>query len=319
MEYRRMGKSEIKLSEVALGCWVMGGDYWGGAEDKDSIDAISEAIDLGVNFIDTAELYGWGKSEEIVGEALKGKRQKVHISSKVWKTNMHRLDVKKACEESLKRLQTDYIDIYFIHYPNDQIPLEETMAAMLELKAEGKIREIGLSNFNVQEMKEALKFGRFEVMQPCYSLLWRFIEKDVMPFCIENEIGITAYSPLAQGILTGKFNKDWSFKEGDGRSKAPLFAKERFADCIEVAEALKPYADKYSKTQGQVAINWVTSQVGITSAIVGARNIAQMRENSGASGWKLDKSELELIDIAGRKVTDKLPKYDNFFSTKIIE
>ena len=319
MEYRKMGKSEIKLSEISLGCWVMGGDYWGGAQDQESIDAIHEAIDSGVNFIDTAELYGWGKSEEIVGKALKGKRYGVRIASKVWKTNMRKADVIKAFEASLKRLQTDYMDIYFIHYPNDEIPLEETMEAMLLLKKQGKILEIGVSNFNKEQMKEALKLGRFEVMQPCYSLLWRFVEKDVLPFCVENEIGVVAYSPLAQGILTGKFNKDWTFKEGDGRKNVPLFANERFVDCLEVAEKLKPFAQKYNKTQGQIAINWVTSQPGITSAIVGARNIAQMKENSGASGFRLDRDELKAMDEFGREVTDKLPKFDNFFSNKIIE
>ena len=319
MEYRKMGRSEIKLSDVSLGCWVMGGDYWGGAEDKDSIAAIHEALDLGVNFIDTAELYGWGKSEEIVGQALKGKRANAHISTKVWKTNMHKNDVKKACEESLKRLQTDYIDIYFIHYPHEDIPLEETMEAMLDLKAEGKIREIGLSNFNREQMTEALKLGRFEVIQPCYSLLWRFADDGVIPFCLEHEIGVTVYSPLAQGILTGKFTKDWVFKEGDGRGNAPLFSKERFSQCLEVTEGLKPYGEKHKKTLGQVAINWVTHQPGITSAIVGARNISQMKENSGASGWSLDKKELAEIDLLGRKVTDRLPKFENFFSKNIQE
>ena len=135
MEYRRLGKSDLKISEVSLGCWVAGGTYWGGADDDESIAAIQKAVDLGVNFIDTAEVYGWGRSEEVVGKALRGRRDKVYISSKVWKTNMRRNDVKKACEGSLKRLQTDCIDVYFIHYPSDEgIPIEETMGAMLELQ-----------------------------------------------------------------------------------------------------------------------------------------------------------------------------------------
>lgn len=314
-----MGRSDISLSEISIGCWVMGGDYWGGADDKESVEAIIEAVENGVNFIDTAELYGNGRSEEVVGKALKGRRDKVMISSKVWKTNMHYHDVFKACEGSLKRLGTDHIDVYFIHYPNDEVDIEETMSAMLELKKQGKIREIGLSNFDRKQMEEALKIGRYEVIQPCYSLLWRFIEEDIVPFCLENEIGIVAYSPLAQGILTGKFTKDWKFREGDGRQNVPLFAKGRFEKCLKVAEELKPYAQRHGKTQGQVAINWVTSMPGITSAIVGARNAAQMKENLGAAGWRLSKEELEEIDKIGRQVTDHLPRFENFFSNRIIK
>jgi len=318
MEYRRMGRSDLKLSEISLGCWVMGGDYWGGADDNESIGAILEAVENGINFFDTAEIYGRGRSELVLGKALKGRRHEVYISSKVWKSNMRYKDVFKACEESLKRLGTDYIDIYFIHYPNDEVDIEETMSAMLELKKQGKIREIGLSNFSRKQMEEALKIGRFEVIQPCYSLLWRFIEEDIIPFCIEHEIGIVIYSPLAQGILTGKFTKDWTFKEGDGRKNVPLFEKGRFEECLDVAEGLKPYAERHGKTQGQVAINWAISQPGITSAIVGARNARQVRENVGASGWKLTDSELAEIDRLGRKVTDKLPKFETFFSKRII-
>jgi myo-inositol catabolism protein IolS len=319
MDYRKMGNSNILLSEVSLGCWVMGGDYWGGADDNDSVEAIIEAVENGVNFIDTAEIYGWGRSEEIVGKALKGRRSKAIISTKVWRSHMHYNDVKKACEDSMNRMQTDYIDIYFIHYPNDEVDISETMSAMLDLKKEGKIREIGLSNFTRTQMEGALKIGRFEVIQPCYSLLWRFIEEDIVPFCLDNNIGIVAYSPIAQGILTGKFTKDWTFKKGDKRKSTPLFQDGLFEECLAVAGALKPYAKKHGKTQGQVAINWVTSQPGMTSAIVGARNAAQMKENIGASGWRLSREELAEIDKIGRRVTDKLPKYENFFSMRIID
>lgn len=318
MEYRKMGRSDLRLSEISIGCWVMGGDYWGGAEDAESVGAILKALDRGVNFIDTAVIYGKGRSEEIVGRALKGRRHEALISTKLWKTDMRYADVFAACEASLKRLGTDYIDVYFIHYPNDEIPIEETMKALLELKKQGKIREIGLSNFDRSQMEEVLKIGRFEVIQPCYSLLWRFIEDEDLPFCIENEIGVVAYSPLAQGILTGKFSSATTFKEGDGRARVPLFQKEWYGKCLEAADALKKSAADHQKTQGQVAVNWVTSQPGITSAIVGARNAAQMEENAGAAGWRLEPGELAELDRAGRTVTDFLPKYENFFSTRII-
>ncbi|NLI60145.1 MAG: aldo/keto reductase [Clostridiales bacterium] len=318
MEYRRLGKSDIKISEVSLGCWVTGGTYWGGADDNESITAIQTMVDLGVNFIDTAEVYGNGHSEKVVGKALEGRRDKVYLSSKVWRSNMRYNDVKKACEGSLKRLKTDCIDVYFIHYPsNEGIPIEETMGAMLELQQEGKIRVIGLSNFSKEEMEEAMKVGRFDVIQPCYSLLWRFIEKDIIPYCIDNEVGIVNYSPLAQGILTGKFTPNTRFKEGDGRARAPLFQPGRFEKCLEVAEELKPIAEKYGKTQGQVAINWTTSQPGITSAIVGARNAVQARENVGAGGWRLEAEDLKNMEQISRRVTDDLPEFETFFTTRL--
>lgn len=319
MELRRLGKSDIKVTEVSLGCWVMGGDYWGGTEDRDSIEAIHRAFDMGVNFFDTAELYGWGRSEEVLGRALKGKRHNVYISTKVARKNMRKADLKKSCEDSLKRLKTDYIDVYFIHYPSQEVAIEETMEGMLELKKEGKIRVIGVSNFSKQQMEEAMKLGRFEVIQPCYSLLWRFIEDDIVPYCQENDISIVAYSPLAQGILTGKYSKGTTFKEGDGRRNAPLFEPGRFEECVKVAEALKPFAEKYGKTQGQVAINWLISQKCVASAIVGARNAAQAEENCGAGGWRLSEEDIKAIDLIGKRVTSKLPKYRSFFKKDIIE
>lgn len=319
MEYRKLGRSPLEISEISLGCWAMGGDYWGPADDRESIATIEKALEGGINFFDTAELYGRGHSEEVLGKALKKYRDKVYISTKVWRTNMRKQDVKRACENSLKRLQTDYIDVYFIHYPSDDVPIEETMEAMQELKEEGKIRVIGLSNFSLEQMKEALRIARYEVIQPCYNLLWRFIEKDVLPFCRENEIGIVAYSPLAQGLLTGKFTKDWTFPEGDGRKRAPLFQPEWFSQCIDVAEALKPFAEKYGKTQAQVAINWINAQSGITSSIVGARRPEQIQENLGATGWRLSDEDIEVIDKISRKVTDRLPRFQSFFVNKVIE
>lgn len=314
MEYRALGKSGLKISEVSLGCWVTGGSYWGGADDGESVAAIRKAVEMGVNFIDTAELYGWGRSEEIVGKALKGLRDRVCLSSKVWKENLRREDVKKALEGSLKKLQADWIDVYFIHYPSETgVPIEETMGALEDLKKEGKIRAVGVSNFSVEQVGEAMKFGRVDVVQPCYSLLWRYIEEDLLPFCIQNEIGVVIYSPLAQGLLTGKFKAGTAFREGDGRAKAPLFKPGRFEECIGAAEALKPFAEKYGKTQGQIAVNWAISQPGVTSAIVGARNAAQAEENTGAGGWRLKPEDILLIDRIGRKATDKLPKFVSFF------
>ncbi len=319
MEYRELGQSGLTVSEVSLGCWVTGGDYWGGADDDQSIAAIRKAVDCGINFIDTAELYGRGHSEDIVGRAIADLRQDVLLSSKVWKTNMSKDMVPVACEGSLKRLDADCIDVYFIHYPSDEIPIGETMEAMGKLKKEGKIRAIGLSNFTVAQIREAMQFGTVDVIQPCYSLLWRGIEEDVLPFCSEQGIGVVAYSPLAQGLLTGKFKPGATFPAGDGRVRTPLFQPGTLERCLEVAEGLLPYGRKYGKTQGQVAINWLTGREGVTSAIVGARTASQAEENAGAGGWRLSGEDAAAIDRIGRAVTDTLPHYVSFFMNKVKE
>lgn len=318
MEYKRLGRSNLNISEISLGCWAMGGDYWGEADDDESIRVIRTALEDGVNFIDTAYIYGMGRSEEVVGKALKGyPRDKVYISTKLWKTDMKRQDVKKACEASLKRLQVEYADVYFIHWPVEHVPLEETMAAMLELKQEGKIRLIGLSNFSVEQMKKSFEIGRFEVLQTCFNLFWRYAQKEEIPYCIDNGIGVVVYSPLAQGLLTGKFKNGAGFGEGDKRPGIPLFQPGLFSKCVNAAEALGPIAGKYGKTQGQLAINWTNSQQGIISSIVGARNVGQLKENLGAPGWRVGNTDMNLIDVIGRGVTDEMPEYINFFNKQI--
>jgi len=321
MEYRELGQSGVKISEIILGCWVMGGDYWGGAQDQESIEAVREALDNGIDTFDTAELYGDGRSEEVLGRALEGKRDKVVLSTKVFTHHMKKKDTIKACEDSLRRLRTDYTDIYFIHYPspNDEVPVGETMDAMNTLKEQGKIRAIGLSNFSLEQTKEAARFGIIDVIQPCYSLVWRFIDDDIIPYCIENNIGIIPYSSLAQGILTGKFNRDTVFKDDDGRSHVPLFRHPWFEMALDVAEKVKPYADKYHKTLAQTSINWLNNAAGITASIVGGRNARQVKENIGAAGWMLSEEDMKRINQISRSFTDQLPHYKNFFDNTIIE
>lgn len=321
MKFRELGKSGVKVSEIILGCWVMGGDYWGGAQDNESVGAINEALSKGINTFDTAEIYGSGRSEEVLGQALIGKRDNVVLSSKVFTHHMKKADAIKACEDSLKRLHTDYVDIYFIHYPseNGTVPIEETMDAMNVLKKEGKIRAIGLSNLSLKQIKEAAQFGVIDVIQPCYSLVWRYIDDDIIPYCIEHNIGIVPYSPLAQGILTGKFSSSTVFKEDDGRSHAPLFQEPWFEMALEVAEKVKPYADKYKKTLAQTSINWLNNAAGITASIVGGRNARQVSENIGAVGWKLSEEDMSSISHISKVFTVKLPHFKNFFDNTIIE
>ena len=317
MKYRKIGNTDLKISEISMGCWVSGGGYWGKTDDNESIKTIQDAIDNGINMLDTAEIYNGGHSEEVVGEAIIGRRDKVYLSSKVWKANLREKDVIKACEGSLQRMGTDVIDIYFVHYPSDEsIPFEETYSALEKLKKDGKIRAIGLSNHNEIQLKNVLKVGNVDLIQPCYSLLWREIDEGLLEFCGDNNIGVVVYSPLAQGILTGKFDKNTKFSKNDGRSNAPLFQQGVFEQCLNVVGVLRPYAVKYEKTIAQVAINWVINRDAVTSAIVGARNEKQLIENINASGWKISESDLKKIDEKARKITDVIPKFENFFTNK---
>lgn len=319
---KELGRSGVKVSEQILGCWVMGGSYWGGAEDRESMEAIERAYEGGINTFDTAYIYGNGRSERILGEAVKSlPREKLTIITKLWKTEMEKSKVRPACENSLKDLGMDYIDVYFIHYPSDTgVPIGETMEEMMKLKDSGKIRCIGLSNFSLSQMKEAIKYGDVDVIQPCYSLVWRDIDRDgVLDYCIENNIGIVSYSTLAQGILTGKFDENTTFPSDDGRSRAPIFQGEYYKGALRVMEQLKPFAEKYDKSVAQVAIRWTMQKEGITAPIVGARNGRQVEENLKASGWSLSKEDWDKIDEFSKEYAYKLPKFRNFFDATIVE
>jgi len=312
-----LGKSKIKVSEQILGCWAIGGSYWGGADDKASIATIRTAIEGGITSLDTAYIYGNGHSEKIVHEGIKEyDRKKLTIITKLWKSEMSHDRIENACDASLKALGTDYADVYFIHYPSDEISIEETMDGMMKLKEKGKIKSIGVSNFSFEQLKEATKYGEIDVIEPCYSLVWRFIDKEELPYCIENNIGIISYSTLAQGILTGKFTKDKKFAKDDGRSKATLFQPPYFNDALQVTEHIKKIALKYDKTPSQVAINWILKTKGITAAIVGARTEKQIKENLQASKFALSQDDYDYLDCISKKFAYDLPKFQSFFFAK---
>jgi myo-inositol catabolism protein IolS len=318
MTYKELGNTGIKLSDVILGCWAMGNDYFSGQEDLDSTAAINAALENDINTFDTAYCYGRGHSEEVLGKALKGKREDCVVISKLWKTFMEKDAALKACDDSLKRLQTDYMDVYFIHYPSDTgVPIGETMEAMNKMKEQGKIRAIGLSNFSLAQMKEAMQYGQIDVIQPCYSLLWRFIDRDILPFCIENNIGVVTYSSLAQGMLTGAIKEDTVLE--DGRSHAPLFLPQWRKGCLEITDALKPIGEKYGMTQAQVALNWVIRAKGITSALVGGRNAKEVVENAKAVNFTMTDEEFNMLNEMSKKFTDQLPNYKTFFDGTIVE
>lgn len=313
MKYNKLGKSDLNISELTMGTTAASLENPDDISDKEFRGAIEQALESGVNLFDTAEAYGEGRSETVLGDALRGVREKVYIASKVSKKNLKKAAVKNACENSLRRLGTDYIDLYFIHIPVAEVPVEETMEAMLELKQEGKIKAIGVSNFSRLQMEQALKVGRIDALQPCYNLLWRGLERELVPLCLREEIGIIPYSPLVQGLLSGKYGPDLVIDELDDRKRILLFQKEWFGKCLTVVDGLTPVADKYGKTKAQLAINWVRSQRGVASVIIGGRNAGQVLENTGATGWELSKEDLEYLDRISRTVTDYLPDRTSFW------
>ncbi len=312
MQYRPLGRSKIEISAILFGGWQSGKDQWTGVSDEETITAHKEAFDSGITTFDTAEAYGNGHSEQILSRALADKRDQIVIATKVFANHLKRDEVFEACERSLKNLGTDRIDLYQIHWPSGSfgspvVPIEETMGALTELKQQGKIRAIGVSNFNRAQLEEAAQYGRIDSLQPPYSLFWRQVEDDAGPFCLQNKISILAYSPLAQGLLTGKFKRGHTFEKGDNRAGNKLFQGETFDRALNALDRLRPLADKYGVTLGQLALAWLIAQPQ-TNAIVGARNAEQAVQNAGAGDVDIDDEDLEAIDEIGRTVTDRLDK-----------
>lgn len=320
MNYRTLGTTDLKISEVTFGAWAAGGWMWGGTERKDSVDAVKAAYDFGVTSIDTAPIYGQGTSEEIIGEALKGiPRDKVQILTKydmrwdVAKGDMFfkskdnqgkdidiykysgKEDIIKECEDSLRRLRTDYIDLYQIHWPDSTTPIGETMEAVTKLIEQGKVRYAGVCNYNVEQMKEAEKFVKLASNQVPYSMVNRGIESDVVPYCLDNQKSILAYSPLERGLLTGKMKPGYKFGEGDHRATAHFFKDENLIRTSAFLDKIKPLADEKNATLGQLVIRWTLEQPGITITLVGARNAVQAIENAKASDISLSENELNFI------------------------
>jgi myo-inositol catabolism protein IolS len=281
MELRNLGSSDIKISPIIMGTWQAGRDMWADIDDAETTRAIQAAVDAGVNTIDTAAVYGKGHSERVVGKAVGERRPQVVIATKVFANELQYEQVIAACERSLANLQTDYIDLYQIHWPSGSfgspvVPIEETMRALTALKEQGKIRAIGVSNFSRSQLEEAMAFGDIVSLQPPYSLLWRHVEADAMPVCAAKGLSILAYSPMAQGILTGKFGPDHRFKRGDHRRANRLFQEPVFTRVQDALAALQPIADRHTITLGQLALAWVIAQPG-ACAIAGARNADQAR------------------------------------------
>lgn len=318
MEYREVGSSGITASVVGLGTWAIGGGpWWGSTDDAESVKTIQAAIEMGVTLIDTAPVYGFGRSEEVTGKAINGKRNKVILSTKcgLWwgddrgshffemegkkvKRCLHPDVIRTELEGSLRRLNTDYIDIYHTHWQAvepDKTPIADTMECLLKLKEEGKIRAIGVSNVDTGHLQEYLAAGVIDVNQARYSMLDRALEDGILPYCRGNKISIMAYSPLEQGLLTGKIDMSRQFGDDEYRNQIPWFKPVNRKSVLDMLDGWKPIAESYGCTLGQLVIAWTHQQSGITFVLCGARHPQQVGENALAGGLTLKAEDLALM------------------------
>jgi aryl-alcohol dehydrogenase-like predicted oxidoreductase len=315
MKYRTLGKTDIAVSVVALGCWALIGDStWGPQDEADSLATVGAALDAGVNFFDTAEAYGDGASEVILGRALAGRRHQAIIASKVSPSHLSAAEVRQACERSLQRLGTDYLDLYQIHWPSRTVALDETLEALERLREQGKVRAVGVCNFGVEDLAALLKAGRAETNQLPYSLLWRAIEYEIRPRCIEAGLGILCYSPLAQGLLTGKFTSPDQVPEGRARTR--LFAGSRpqarhgepgcEAETFAAIERIHRLCDEIGQPMAAMSLAWLLHQPGVTSVIAGARRPDQIRQTAQAAGLELAPETIARLTAATEELKHML-------------
>ena len=316
-----LGSSALESTDLIFGAWAIGGSAWGGNDEKESKDAVTAAIENGMNTIDTAPIYGFGKSEELIGEVINERfnREQVKIFTKCginWKTKSgqyyfsSKLDNKDVdvylysgrdgiiseCEDSLRRLKTDYIDLYQIHRPDTSTRFEESMEAMLKLKEEGKIIEIGVSNYSAEQLKESLTYTDIVSNQVSYSMLERGIESELIPFCIQNKVSILAYSPLQRGLLTGKYKGDLYLNEDDHRESSKWFKVEYREKVNSFLDSIKPIAENHNSSIAQLVLAWTVQRKGISCLLIGARNSSQVKRNIESGKVNLSSEEIREID-----------------------
>jgi aryl-alcohol dehydrogenase-like predicted oxidoreductase len=314
MQTRQLGNSDLRITPVGFGAWAIGGSgwqfAWGAQDDNESIAAIHRALELGVNWIDTAAAYGLGHSEEVVARAVKQwSGAKPYIFTKCglrWDAKgniekvLNRDSIRQEAENSLKRLQLDAIDLYQIHWPPDpdSAQLEEAWSTLAELKKEGKVRWIGVSNFNVKQMRRAKAIAPITSLQPPYSLIHREVEEDILPYCLREGIGVIVYSPMASGLLTGAMSRDRAAKlpKDDWRASDPEFREPRLSRNLELVERLKEIAQRHGRSPGEVAIAWTLRNAAVTAAIVGARNARQANGVMRAGDLRLSDKEVNEIE-----------------------
>ncbi|MGM0511026.1 MAG: aldo/keto reductase [Thermoplasmatota archaeon] len=307
MDYMKISGTDIDVSRISLGTWAIGGWMWGGTDERRSIKTIHAALEKGINLVDTAPVYGFGKSEEIVGKAIDeyvGERESFVISTKAgieWKDdgifrNASRERIFKEVKDSLERLGTDYIDIYHIHWPDPETPIGETAKAMKDLYNEGKIRAIGVSNFSTEQMREFNKYAPLHVSQPPYNLFERKTEEDILPYCLEKDIHMMTYGSLCRGLLSGKMDTDTTF-DGDDMRKAddPKFSAPHYSQYLEAVEKLDEYAnERYGRDVLHLAVRWILDR-GVHTALWGARKPEQLEPVDDVMDWNIPNGERKKI------------------------
>jgi aryl-alcohol dehydrogenase-like predicted oxidoreductase len=308
---RQLGNTDLEITPLGLGTWAIGGGNWqfgwGPQDDEASIATIHRALDLGINWIDTAAVYGLGHSEEIVAKALQGRSTRPYIftkGSRVWNdkgeitSSLKGQSLRREVENSLRRLQTDVIDLYQLHWPNPDEDIEEAWRTLAKLQKEGKLRYIGVSNFNVQQMRRAQKIAPIASLQPPYSLVHPEVEKDILPYCQEQNTGVIVYSPMTSGLLTGAMSAERVAKmpEDDWRKRNPEFQEPRLSRNLQLVNLLQEIGYPHGRSAGEVAIAWVLHNPAVTGAIVGGRKPQQIDEIIGAAEFRLAGSELAQVE-----------------------
>ena len=311
MKKRRLGTTDMEITPVGFGCWAIGGANWaygwGSQSDRDAIEAIEKAVELGINWIDTAAVYGLGHAEELVGNALRGLDEKPFVFTKcglVWDenraigNNLKADSIRRECEASLQRLGTDRIDLYQIHWPNPDAEIEEGWREMARLQEEGLVRHIGVSNFNVAQMERAASIAPIASLQPPYSMLRRAIETEILPWCEQHDIGVIVYSPMLSGMLTGAMTREraLSLPADDWRRNNKEFQEPRLSANLELVELLRRIGKQHNASPGQVAIAWTLRHPAVTAAIVGGRTAAQVEGTAGAASLMLSEQEIAQIE-----------------------
>jgi len=310
MQTKPLGNSDLHITPIGFGAWAIGGGGWafgwGAQDDHDSIEAIQRSLDLGVNWIDTAAIYGLGHSEEVVAKALKGRTNRPYIFTKcsmIWNDkgeigrSLKNNSIRKELEASLRRLEVETIDLYQIHWPNPEPEIEEGWSTLAQLKDEGKIRYIGVSNFSVEQLQRAQAIAPVTSLQPPYSLVNRKVEPEILPFCQEHNIGVIVYSPMQSGLLTGAMNPERvaNLPDNDWRKQSTEFQEPRLSRNLKLVEVLRQIGQDYERSPGEVAIAWTLNNLAVTAAIVGGRNGKQVEGIIGAGKFRLDVPVLDQI------------------------
>lgn len=308
MQLRPIGTTGLRISPIAMGCWPISGMSSVDVSDEESIATLHAALDAGVNFFDTAYNYGAnGESERLIARALGSRRDEIVIATKgglLWTADRQQVrdgspaNLRRSLEESLRRLETDHVDVLYLHAPDPNMPLADSAGELERLRAEGKTRAVGTSNLSLAQLQEFAQVCRIDVHQPAYNMLQREIEADILPWCLANDVALAVYWPLLKGLLAGQLARDHVFRPGDGRAKYPMFQGEQWQRNQDFVDRLRDVATEAGRTVAQVVLNWTIHQPGVTTALVGAKRPNQIRDNAAAMGWVLTPGQRAAIDEA---------------------